>query len=510
MNTLPANLQHLVLPNRHDFMAPRVKSGNSLAFDDILCVPRRSGVGPSAGSLSTRLTPKIELRVPVIAAAMDTVSEDAMAIALAKLGTMAVIHRNCTIERQVEIIERTKNEMHGRIGKPVTVCDIDTIGSVRRLVDDRRSRGLSVFRSFPVINATGRLVGVFTGDNLDFATSDEQTVGERMTRNPITVQKGANIQDAYRLMREKGKKMLPEVTPSGDVCGLFVWSDVHRLVAGESSFSLDEHGQLRVAAAIGLGADSLERAAALIGAGADVIFLDAATGHTEDQIALLQKLVSLHSDFEFVAGNVCTVEGAADLIAAGAKAIKVGIGAGSICTTRRITGVGVPQPVSTYRAAAARDALAERYPHVSVITDGGVRGSADAVKAYALGADVVMLGNFLAGTKETPGTAFQRGDKWYKHYDGMGSPRAMSGGLAADRYGIAPRSAKRAPEGVEAAVEMKGPVAESLEPFFAGVRQSMGYQGASTIAELRDVARFVEITLAGKIESDPHSLAHVF
>ena len=467
-----------------------------LTFDDVLLVPGPSDVLPKDVSTTTRLTREIELQIPIVSAAMDTVTEARLAIALAREGGIGILHRNLSIEAQVAEVDKVKRSESGMIVEPVTLRPDDLVGDALALMERYRISGV------PITDDDGRLVGILTNRDLGFEPDRAQPVSALMTaRNLVTAPVGTTLEEAEQILHRNKIEKLPVVDADGILKGLITVKDIRKRIQYPLS-TKDERGRLRVGAAIGVGPDALERAAALIEAEVDVIVVDTAHGHARAVPDMVRRLKS-DFDIQVIAGNIATSEAAEALIAAGADAVKTGVGPGSICTTRVVAGVGVPQ------ITAIVDAARVAAPHgVPVIGDGGITSSGDIAKALAAGADSVMLGSMLAGTDEAPGdVVLQQGER-FKEYRGMGSLGAMKArGFSKDRYfqGDVEDSDKLVPEGIEGRVPYKGPLRPIVHQLVGGVRQAMGYCGARDLRELKD-ARFVRITGAGLRESHPHSI----
>ncbi|MBD0347691.1 MAG: IMP dehydrogenase [Thermoleophilia bacterium] len=467
-----------------------------LTFDDVLLEPAASRVLPDDVSTATRLTGGIPLAIPVVSAAMDTVTESNLAIALAREGGLGVVHRNLPIEVQVAEVDKVKRSESGMIVEPVTLRP-----------DDRVSEALALMARYgisgvPIVDDAGHLVGILTNRDLRFREDVDQPLSALMTsRNLVTAPVGTTLDEARAILGRNRIEKLPVVDADGRLRGLITVKDIQKRIEHPQS-TKDEQGRLRVAAAVGVGSDALDRAAALVDAGADVLVLDTAHGHSAGVLDMARRLKERFS-VELVAGNVATAAGAEAVIGAGADAVKVGVGPGSICTTRVVAGVGVPQVTAIWECAE----VASRHG-VAVIADGGITTSGDVAKALAAGADTVMVGSLLAGTDEAPGEVIVVQGERFKEYRGMGSLGAMKArGFSKDRYfqGDVEDVADLVPEGVEGRVPYKGPVRNVLRQLVGGVRQAMGYCGAATIEELK-AARFVRITGAGLRESHPHDV----
>jgi IMP dehydrogenase len=467
----------------------------ALSFDDILLLPALSEMLPSEADLSTQLIPGIRLTIPVLSSAMDTVTESELAIALAREGGMGVIHRNLAIDLQVEQVARVKRSENTVILNPVTVSLDSTVDQLHRLMADKGVKG------FPVVDKNGVLVGMVTNRDLWSVTDVTTPVSRIMTpRDQLTTGfRQTTLEEARKLLYTGRVEKLPLVDDDGRLVGLITRTDIEKRQMFTSACK-DAQGRLRVGAAVGVGEDCIERGKELIAAGADALFIDAATGHTTRVLSVVSRLrEALGANVPIVAGNVVTRDGAADLVRAGVSAIKVGVGPGSICTTRIISGVGMPQFTAIQEVAEVA-----RPAGVPVIADGGIRYSGDVVKALAGGADMVMLGSLLAGTAESPGAMVKWQGRTFKEYRGMGSLKAMRKG-AGDRYGQN-SSGKLVAEGVEARVPFKGKLADTVFQLMGGLRSGMGYVGARNLTELREKARFVRITAGGLKESHPHDV----
>jgi IMP dehydrogenase len=467
----------------------------ALSFDDVLVLPGLSRVLPGEVDVSTRLTAEMPIRIPVLSSAMDTVTEAELAIALAREGGLGVIHRNCPIEQQADQVAKVKRSENTVILDPLTVEAEMTLGDLTRFMAEKGVSG------FPVVDTQGRLLGMVTSRDMWGVENEKTLVREIMTPRErlATGTPSTTLDEARKLLYLGRIEKLPLVDGGGRLAGLITRQDIEKRQMFTAACK-DQNGQLRVGAAVGVGEDCADRAAAMQAAGADAVFIDAATGHTSRVIEVIQKLrARLGEKTPIVAGNVVTADGARDLVKAGASAVKVGVGPGSICTTRIISGVGMAQ------FSAVRE-VAEvcRPAGVAVIADGGIRYSGDIVKALAGGADFVMLGSLLAGTAESPGNMVKWQGRTFKEYRGMGSLKAMRKG-AGDRYGQN-SSGKLVPEGVEARVPFKGPLADVVFQLMGGLRSGMGYVGAANLDELRAKARFVRITAGGLKESHPHDV----
>ena len=464
-----------------------------LSFDDVLLVPKMSEVLPTEAVLDTELTEGIPLKIPVVSAAMDTVSESELAVALAREGGMAVIHRACTIEEEAAMVSLVKRSESSVIQKPLTVTKEHTIGSLKAIM---REQG---FSGFPVVDSEGVLLGMVTGRDIRHFAADDAMVGEVMTQGEklVTGNPDTTPEDARRILYEHRIEKLPLVDVNRKLVGLITGGDIEKQITFVDA-AKDPNGQLRCGAAIGVGAEWKERAQAVIEAGADALFIDAATGHTARVLQVVNELAAM-SDCPVVAGNVVTEQGAKDLVSAGAKAVKVGVGPGSICTTRVIAGVGMPQFTAIQNVSPWC-----RENGVRVIADGGIRYSGDVVKALAAGADIVMLGSVLAGTRESPGQTVHFQGRSFKTYRGMGSIGAMMKG-SGDRYGQG-ASGKLVAEGVEGRVPYKGPLSDVVYQLMWGVRSGMGYVGAPDLTALRSQSEFVRITPGGLRESHTHDI----
>ena len=466
-----------------------------LTFDDVLLVPAHSDVLPRDVDVTTNFTTDIKLHTPIVSAAMDTVTEADLAIAMARSGGIGVIHKNMTIEQQCEQVRRVKRAENGMIYDPVTIGPEASVGDALAMMKKHHVGGI------PVVDANGYLIGIVTNRDLRFLENMKQPISEIMTReNLVTAPKGITLAEATKILQHSKVEKLPVVDKDGKLVGLITYKDLMKIKDNPIA-SKDSKGRLLVAAAAGIKSDTIDRIGLLIDAGVDAVVLDTAHGHSEGVLQMIKKACDAFKDYQIVAGNVATAEGAKALVEAGVKAVKVGIGPGSICTTRIIAGIGVPQLTAVLSAA---DAL--KGTGVPVIADGGIRYSGDIVKALAAGASTIMAGSLLAGTEESPGETIIMNGRRFKAYRGMGSLEAMEQG-SKDRYFQDMESdvKKLVPEGIVAQVPYKGTVSEVVYQLVGGLRSGMGYCGAHKIEDLRS-AKFVRITNAGFLESHPHDV----
>jgi len=471
-----------------------LRPGAGLTFDDVLLLPRHSTVHPRDVSTATRLTRAIPLQIPLISAAMDTVTEADMAIAMARAGGIGVIHKNMAIDRQAAEIDRVKRSESGMIMNPITLGPDRPVREAHALMRRFRISGV------PIVDGQGRLVGIITNRDLQFERNLDQPIHQAMTREKlVTAPVGTGLDEAERILARHRIEKLPVVDGDGVLKGLITVKDIFKRQQHPHA-NKDQHGRLRVAGALGAGTDTRARAQALLDAGADVLVVDSAHGHSDGVLGTLDLLRQAFPDTQLIGGNVATEEGARELVRRGVDAVKVGIGPGSICTTRVVTGVGVPQ------VTAIQDAV-RGAGDVPVIADGGVKYSGDVVKALAAGAASVMMGSMLAGTEESPGESILAEGRRFKMIRGMGSLAAMQDG-SADRYfqdgELSP--AKMVPEGIEGRVPYRGPVADVLFQMVGGLRSGMGYCGVADIAALQADTTFIQITAAGLRESHPHDV----
>ncbi len=467
-----------------------------LTFDDVLLVPAESRVLPNEVSTATRLTRGVTIEIPIVSAAMDTVTEARLAIALAREGGMGIVHRNLSIDAQMAEVDKVKRSESGMIVEPVTLPRNALVSDALDLMATYHISGV------PITDEEGTLVGILTNRDLRFAPDASQPVSALMTsRDLVTAPVGTTLAEAEAILHRHKIEKLPVVDAEGRLKGLITVKDIQKRIEFPKA-TKDEHGRLRVGAAVGVGTDAWERAGALVDAGVDVLVVDTAHGHSAAVPEMVRRIKS-ELDVEVVAGNVATAEATEALIDAGADAVKIGVGPGASCTTRIVAGVGVPQVTAIYESAQA----ASRHD-VPIIADGGLASSGDIAKALAAGADAVMTGSILAGTEEAPGEVILQHGERFKEYRGMGSLGAMRArGSSRDRYfqGDVEDVEKLVPEGVEGRVPYKGPVTAVLHQLVGGVRQAMGYCGAATIEEMKG-ARFVRITAAGLRESHPHDV----
>jgi IMP dehydrogenase len=472
---------------------PHSELREGLTFDDVLLLPQASDLLPSTCDVATMLTPNIRLRIPLVSSPMDTVTESRTAIAIAQMGGLGFIHRNLTVERQAAEVAAVKKYESGMIADPVTVHPEQKIADALATMERRGISGL------PVV-ADGCLVGILTNRDLRFEKRMEKLVREVMTTHVITAHPGISLEQAKEILQAHRIEKLPLVDDRGRLCGLITVKDMDKATRHPHS-SKDKMGRLRVGAAIGVGPEREERAAALVRAGADVLVIDTAHGHSRNVIEALRATKLAHSEVDVVVGNVATAEGAKALIEAGADALRVGMGPGSICTTRVISGVGVPQ------ITAIMDCVSVAEPRgIPLVADGGIRFSGDIVKALAAGASTVMIGSLFAGSEESPGETILYQGRTYKLYRGMGSLGAMSERVR-DRYGQSDvEESKLVPEGIEGRVPHRGPLASNIEQLVGGLQSGMGYIGAANLTELRRRARFIRVTDAGQRESHVHDV----
>lgn len=467
-----------------------------LTFDDVLLQPCESDILPSQADTRTRITPEISLNIPIMSSAMDTVTEARMAIVMAQLGGIGVLHRNLSIEEQVAAVRQVKRYESGMVVNPITIAPDATLADAQSLMLENRISGI------PVVEASGKLVGILTNRDVRFAENPMQPVSELMTKdNLATVQAGVAQEEARRLLHQRRIEKLLVVDNDFHCVGLITVKDIEKAVTYPDA-TKDATGRLRVAAATTVGDKGLERTRALIDAECDVIIVDTAHGHSKMVSVAVSEIKKMSSKVQVIAGNVATAEATRALIDAGADGVKVGIGPGSICTTRVVAGVGVPQLTAVMDSA--EEAAKSGIP---VIADGGLRTSGDLAKALAAGAASVMVGSLLAGTEEAPGETFLYQGRAYKSYRGMGSVGAMARG-SADRYfqQDIKDQLKLVPEGIEGQVPYKGPAADVIHQLVGGVKAAMGYTGSATISDLQERARFVQITNAGLRESHVHDV----
>ena len=464
-----------------------------LTFDDVLLVPAESDVTPNMVSLGTKLSDNLVLNIPIMTSAMDTVTESKMAIAIAREGGIGIIHKNMTIDRQADEVDRVKRSQNGVIGNPFYLSADHLVADADELMAKYRISGV------PIVGDDGRLCGIITNRDMRFVTDFSMKISEVMTKdNLVTAPEGTTLSDAQDILRKYKIEKLPLIDGDGRLKGLITIKDIEKAVKYPNS-ARDSQGRLVVGAAIGVTDDVLDRAGALVDAQVDCLVLDSAHGHSKNIINCLEKVKNKFPGVTVIAGNVATAEGTEALIKAGADCVKVGIGPGSICTTRVIAGVGVPQITAVYDAAC----MAQRYG-IPVIADGGIKYSGDIVKALAAGGSCVMLGSLLAGCEEAPGEVEIYQGRSFKVYRGMGSLGAMAAG-SKDRY-FQTGSKKLVPEGVEGRVPYKGLLSDTVFQLCGGIRSGMGYCGCHDIPELHEKTRFVRITGAGLKESHPHDI----
>jgi len=470
--------------------------GEGLTYDDVLLVPAFSEVLPREVSIQTKFSRNITLNVPIVSAAMDTVTESAMAIAMAREGGIGVLHKNMTAEQQAAEVRKVKRAESGMILDPVTLKKDNTVGDAQNTMREYSIGGI------PIIDDGGKLIGIVTNRDLRFEKDYDRQLSEVMTsENLVTVDHGTSLKDAEIILQENKIEKLPVVENDGTLLGLITFRDITKLTLKPIA-NKDTYGRLRVAAALGVTHDAVDRARALVNAQVDAVIIDTAHGHTKGVVSVLKEVKKEFPKLEVVVGNIATADAAKYLVEAGADAVKVGIGPGSICTTRVVAGVGFPQFSAVLEVAAAIKGSG-----VPVIADGGIRYTGDIPKAIAAGADSVMLGSLLAGTKESPGETIIYEGRKFKSYRGMGSVEAMKQG-SKDRYfqDVEDDIKKLVPEGIVGRVPYKGELVESMTQFIGGLRAGMGYCGSKDIDTLKDTGRFVKITASGINESHPHDV----
>lgn len=470
--------------------------GEGLTYDDVLLVPAFSSVLPREVNIQTQFTKNITLNAPIISAAMDTVSESDMAIAIAREGGIAVLHKNMSAEAQANEIRKVKRAESGMILDPVTLLESSNVIDAKTMMREHRIGGI------PVINENNKLIGIVTNRDLRFEKDLSKSIREVMTPTPLhTTTENTSLKEAELILQKNKIEKLPVINDDNELVGLITFRDIVKVKENPNSCK-DKYGRLRVAAAVGVTNDVIDRTEKLVDAGVDAIIIDTAHGHTQNVVNTLKKVKNKYPDLDVVVGNIATAEAAKFLAEAGADAVKVGIGPGSICTTRVIAGVGVPQLTAIMNVAEALEGTG-----IPVIADGGIRFTGDIAKALAGGANSVMLGSLLAGTEEAPGDTVIFEGRKYKTYRGMGSIDAMKQG-SKDRYFQAAENddKKLVPEGIVGRVAYKGTLREVMYQFIGGLRASMGYCGAKTVPDLKN-ATFVRITAAGINESHPHDVA---
>jgi len=471
-----------------------IRPGLALTFDDVLLVPRHSTVHPRQVSVRSRLTRTIPLNIPLVSAAMDTVTESGMAIAMARAGGMGVIHKNLSVEKQASEVDRVKRSESGMILNPIT------LGPDRPLREAAAAMARYRISGVPIVDPAGRLVGIITNRDLQFERNLDQPIREVMTKERlITAPVGTGLEEAERILARHRIEKLPVVDKDGRLKGLITVKDIFKRKQFPDA-NKDEHGRLRVAAAVGATPEAKQRATALVEAGVDALVVDSAHGHSEGVLQVVTLLREAFPDVQLIAGNVATESGASELVRRGADAVKVGVGPGSICTTRVVTGVGVPQVTAILDAVRGAG-------EVPVIADGGIKYSGDVVKALAAGASAVMMGSMLAGTDESPGESILAEGRRFKAIRGMGSLAAMQEG-SADRYFQEGElsSSKMVPEGIEGRVPYKGPAGDVLFQMVGGLKSGMGYCGVASIEQLRRDVEMIQVTSAGLRESHPHDV----
>lgn len=482
-----------------EFFRKMEELGLALSYDNVRAKTGHSEHLPTEVDLSSKFSRNVPLKRPIVSSSMDTVTEHRMAIAMAKLGGLGIIHRKLSLAEQIHCVERVKFHLLGFVEKPICVNENDT---VEELLKRREEKEYS-FHSFPVINNEGKLVGVLTADDFDFCLDLKVKVNSIMSMNLVTGERNISFEEAFQKMKENKKKLLPLLDEGNNIAGMYVWSDVRRTVTGnKEGYNLDASGRLRVGAAVGVGEEALERAEQLSRKGVDVIVIDTAHGDAKSVIWTLKEMKKLFS-CDVVAGNISEPESAKKLAEAGADGIKVGQGPGSICTTRIIAGIGCPQVTAVYNCVEAI-----RGTGIPICADGGINYSGDITVALAIGADCVMIGNLFAGTDEAPGEVIMKKGRPYKFYRGMGSLGAMQESAASrERYGqTGQKPGKLVPEGIEGIVPYKGEVARIFEQLVGGLSSGMGYIGAKDIRELSEKSDFYRIDAAGLRESHPHNI----
>lgn len=467
-----------------------------ITFDDILLIPARSSVLPRETDITSYLTREIKLNIPFISAAMDTVTESQMAIAMAAQGGIGIIHKNMSIERQADEVDKVKRSESGMIVKPITLTPEHTIFQAEELMSKYHISGI------PIVDNEGKLIGILTNRDLRFEHNKNLLVGQIMTKdNLITAPVGTTLEEAEKILHKNRIEKLPVVDKKGYLKGLITYKDIMKKKKYPNACK-DDLGRLRVGAAVGIAKDTIERVEALISAHVDVIVIDTAHGHSQGVLKMIKQIRRKFKDIQLIAGNIVTKEAALELAACGVDAVKVGIGPASICTTRVIAGVGVPQISSILEVARAL-----KKKNIPIIADGGIKQTGDVAKAIAAGADTVMIGAMFAGCEEAPGEKVLFEGRSFKVYRGMGSLGAMKQG-SSDRYfqDMEDDIKKLVPEGIEGRVPYKGSLADTIYQFVGGLRAAMGYCGVRTIEELKNKAKFVKISLAGLRESHPHDV----
>ncbi len=471
-------------------------TGIGLTYDDVLLVPSYSDCLPNQVLINSKFSRNIKLNIPIVSAAMDTVTESKMAIAMAQEGGLGVLHKSMTIKQQAEKVKKVKRSESGMILDPITLKENSTVAEAKNCMREYSIGGI------PVVDNKNILIGIVTNRDLRFENDNSKKLSQVMTvSNLITAKVGVTMEDAEKILQKHKIEKLPVVNDKYELSGLITFRDIQKLSLKPKS-NKDAYGRLKVAAAIGVSNDSLERCKALYDAGVDAIVIDTAHGHSKGVIDILKSVKKQFSSIDVIVGNIATAEAAKFLVNAGADGVKVGIGPGSICTTRVIAGVGFPQLSAIYEVSNAIKGSG-----VSVIADGGIKYTGDITKAIAAGADCVMLGSLLAGTKESPGETIIYEGRKFKTYRGMGSIEAMQKG-SKDRYfqDSVDESNKLVPEGVVGRVPYKGDLVESIHQFVGGIRSGMGYCGCKTIDDLKENGKFVQITGAGLQESHPHNV----